>query len=1261
MTQLDRCKSCCLTCRFSQSLGEPTASPSQADDPFAVQNLIPAGTISLNVAWTESLCDHRHAEDNWHYFLGEALLPHLLHPDQVELCRQIDFLILHKFLAARCSLGASGILHCRIYVIPFDLPNVRGSLRNRDEFSVLKPARACLRNVLPRVVQDMGSWHSDDSVPSTRITKYFLDAKVDNRRLAEIYGSLPSPHLDDISFKACSGKSRNLIQRVLSGRDVDGLRSRLYMYQRRSVSVMLCKELSPSDMPDPVYIPLYGLHGSACYFQPATLEVLRERPMVAPVHGGVLCEELGTGKTVMVLALILATIDQLSQPEESIHDPRPVMTPLAFHYFPQAQFVAARRRAFRKNLASSSPSATHSVPTLLETLLHHIRTNPDGFDLSRRDDWLDDRGLGDVLRLNSPYYLHYEDPLPTASRFRRKTSDNRGPRLVYLTSATLIVVPPNLLLQWDSEIQKHCDGSFLRVLVVRPKDTLPRAKVLASNYDIILMNHDSFAKEEARSDLTEAHTWKMCECPGYRDTRVPNCQCDISTVSSLFQIRWKRLVVDEGHVHGTDKTRISVVANLLSVERRWLVTGTPTTDLLGLSFGSQSELFDEDMDPLYPDTVNGLDNATLPLAEETSDATALAGPRLWGVQDRENLRRLASMIISFLRVPRFTSMRHLFATHVVYPLFRDTGPQPGALQVLVQTMSSIMVRHRIEDIEDEIVLPSLKHETVLLDLDPIVVKSYNALQTVIISNAVDSERTDQDYLFHPQHAAELRLLVENMSQCVSQHLPSYSLNCMLLSRIMFWRVDEDIFNLQELSNNIDPMIQRAKDRNISPDDLRLLCDSKIHIESAINDATWCAIQKYPIPEMPYLVTNIPKTVFSVWSELPKVPLDLTTSSPELSGIMFPYRLNKLRRMLVTRPLISEQDLVFYGLLQAKDDAARIAEFMHTTSAKTKGKKKPSDSRETVKASETARHVMEPDKLEDMRRELQIAASKQTAVDEVPFSREWLVRPQHDAPILLQASPLRDARIVRSRSSKLDYLLRDVISLILTFGSQLSTKIHPQVLQYSTTEKFLIFSKSPLTLAHVADALDVAGVKYLQYTTEVTLRIREQLVTTFETSDTFRVFLMELKHGSRGLNVISASRVIFCEPVWQADVEAQAIKRAHRIGQTKSITVKTLAIRDTFEEIMASRRAELKNQDQRATGLTDDLRMRHFIANPKFLTPTSYTPIILDIPLRSRPSTAELLLSSQPMTLPAVDPAPVDGANDEQISNEPPQKKRVRFG
>jgi hypothetical protein len=84
-----------------------------------------------------------------------------------------------------------------------------------------------------------------------------------------------------------------MICRIMLGHQIAGLRSRLYPYQRESVSAMLLGEMSESDVPDPLYIPVTGLNKTVFYLQPATMEVLRERPMVAAHHGGVLCEELG--------------------------------------------------------------------------------------------------------------------------------------------------------------------------------------------------------------------------------------------------------------------------------------------------------------------------------------------------------------------------------------------------------------------------------------------------------------------------------------------------------------------------------------------------------------------------------------------------------------------------------------------------------------------------------------------------------------------------------------------------------------------------------------------------------------------------------------------------------------------------------------------------------------------------------------------------------------------------------------------------------
>ena len=84
-----------------------------------------------------------------------------------------------------------------------------------------------------------------------------------------------------------------MIRRILLGHQIAGLRSRLYPYQRESVSAMLLREMSESDVPDPLYIPVTCLNKMVFYFQPATMEVLRDPPMVAAHHGGVLCEELG--------------------------------------------------------------------------------------------------------------------------------------------------------------------------------------------------------------------------------------------------------------------------------------------------------------------------------------------------------------------------------------------------------------------------------------------------------------------------------------------------------------------------------------------------------------------------------------------------------------------------------------------------------------------------------------------------------------------------------------------------------------------------------------------------------------------------------------------------------------------------------------------------------------------------------------------------------------------------------------------------------
>ena len=62
-----------------------------------------------------------------------------------------------------------------------------------------------------------------------------------------------------------------------------------------------------------------------------------------------------------------------------------------------------------------------------------------------------------------------------------------------------------------------------------------------------------------------------------------------------------------------------------------------------------------------------------------------------------------------------------------------------------------------------------------------------------------------------------------------------------------------------------------------------------------------------------------------------------------------------------------------------------------------------------------------------------------------------------------------------------------------------------------------------------------------------------------------MFLMSLKAGGTGLNLTGASVVIHADPWWNSAAQTQATDRAHRIGQTKMVSVYKIIAKDTIEE------------------------------------------------------------------------------------------------
>lgn len=181
-----------------------------------------------------------------------------------------------------------------------------------------------------------------------------------------------------------------------------------------------------------------------------------------------------------------------------------------------------------------------------------------------------------------------------------------------------------------------------------------------------------------------------------------------------------------------------------------------------------------------------------------------------------------------------------------------------------------------------------------------------------------------------------------------------------------------------------------------------------------------------------------------------------------------------------------------------------------------------------------------------------------------------------------SSPLTTAKIISTASAKLSYLM-------------------DAIYQHSPTEKILIFYEADNVAYYIAQALECLGIKHLIYAKTLSSARRSQYVVTFNQSEVFRVLLMDVSQAAFGLDMSSASRVYFVNPVFSPQVEAQAVKRAHRIGQTKPVYVETLVLRGSIEEVILERRKELSTEEHNSCkNILDDRTMYDWIRNVRFL-------------------------------------------------------------
>lgn len=322
---------------------------------------------------------------------------------------------------------------------------------------------------------------------------------------------------------------------------VPGLRLRMFPHQVHALGRMLAMESPP---PVGAAVPL--LHRIQVAQGPEMVIVadlvqrnlfcLDEMPVLRTPRGGLFCDEPGLGKTITALALVLKTLGtQPAAPENKSSEEAWIEALVSTDEGPLFKVVKSYSEAFPERYRPFADDigkrfASRRALLFCDSVLQDRRFSRRAV---RRPDFLvKSKGVGSV-------------PLVQSS-----TKSAR----VFLSPATIIVVPNVLTDHWLHQINGHVSCGMLRVLVVLSAADFPRdPATLATEYDVVI------ASFEAVSQLFSA----------VRDG-----------TPSLMWVHFLRIIVDEGHVlSGANISNFGHVCMRIRAERRWVMTGTPTPSI----------------------------------------------------------------------------------------------------------------------------------------------------------------------------------------------------------------------------------------------------------------------------------------------------------------------------------------------------------------------------------------------------------------------------------------------------------------------------------------------------------------------------------------------------------------------------------------------------------------------------------------------------------------------------------------------------------
>lgn len=1017
----------------------------------------------------------------------------------------------------------------RVYVLPDDVGRRQVNRSNRY-----------LRKILIKLVDELDtslkSWEGFLS-PNDSSQHYRFESSNDDS-LFYLFNTLPSP-VSRPSPASCP-ISNEAIESISGSVKLPGLLTRLYPYQRRTAATMIKREVEPARALDPRLTFIQGPTGQAFYYDRDTGVLLRHQRVYDEARGGILGESMGLGKTLICLAAIVATKGHWPVvPPEYSFDLDPVR-PKVGSLMEMAAAAVGRSQIPWRTIFGNLSRAGEDHSNCLTILEDNIGS--------------------------------YVIPAPV-TRWSRRPSIIPQVKSIRLSTATLIIVPQNLLSQWRSEISEHVEEGYLKLLCFDLADghPVPLADELLK-YDTILMSRQRFEHEMVPSETVKARSKVKAEATakgGCSCSLDEDCHCSTSHEyrSPLRDLHFLRIIMDEGHEFSSSgrSGRAYWALQKLHVDRRWVVSGTPANGLLGVEVGTATY-----------ETSNSIEDA---LKAKNADVLQARRKEPALSQERKDLEKLGLIVAGFLQVkPWSNSKDEDPASWQKYIMPHGDGRRK--VRSLKTLLESLVVRHRIADIEADIQLPTLHNRVVYLQPSWHDKLSINLFILTLTANAVTSERVDEDYMFHPKNRRQLHILISNLRQSGfywTSFSPEGVAKTLKVTRAYYEEHENLATDGQELDGKLIEKVLTFGDL-------------------VLNSASWrCFAEMH---EMGMFVEDFPAEARAPWSLVPCQDSDpllvgatqlakaqtwvdshLYSPNPShgLAGVGM-TTMKKLRHdVQPDGDEVTPDDSLPREIPAAKPPPWKKPLVTHTkvptlTQKQTISRAKAGPSLGKLKkAPDTQRPSDTPNASDSTVLKLALKSALKASVTIVPVD-----------PFPLD-SPLAKTKLSGTASAKLSYLL-DRISVL------------------NQDEKILVFYEGDHIAWYIAQALDLIDVRYLIYTKTLTLERQNAYITTFNTTETFRVLLMNVHQAAHGLHIASASRVFFVNPVWQPNVEAQAIKRAHRIGQIRPVHVETLVLKDTLEDQMLQRRKGMTAQEHQKAerSLLDDDTMSTIIKNAQFI-------------------------------------------------------------